>query len=515
MGPLPPNPRLTPEIIRTMSAPQPQGIQFREPPIFERGSPGRRGASLAPLDVPAVDPGARFGVLARTTPAGLPEVSEPEAFRHFVRLSQWNFCIDSQLYPLGSCTMKYNPKINEWAARIPGFLHLHPMTPDALAQGTLEIMGKLADMLCEVSGMDGCSLQPSAGAQGELTGIMMIRAFHQSQGRSPKKVFIPESAHGTNPATCALNGLTAVKIEKNADGIVHPEEVLRAIEREGADGDVCGLMITNPNTLGVYETYLPEIIKLIHDKGGLVYGDGANTNAIMGAARPGDVGTDVIHINLHKTFTTPHGGGGPGAGPVCFKKHLEPFQPSPVVVRRPEGYVLDHDRPQSIGRVRAFQGNFGMFVRAYTYIREMGGDGLTMASTLAVLNARYLWALLKDHYYAPIDRPCMHEVVLSDVKLEKETGVKTLDVAKRLLDYGFHAPTVYFPLVVPGALMIEPTETETKETLDEFAGAMIAILKEARETPELVKEAPHHTVVGRMDEARAARQPRLRWTREA
>jgi glycine dehydrogenase subunit 2 len=504
-----------------MTTPQPRGIQFREPPIFERGAKGRSGSSLAPLDVPAVDPGARFGALARKTPAALPEVSEPEAFRHFVRLSQWNFCIDSQLYPLGSCTMKYNPKINEWAARIPGFLHLHPLTPDALAQGTLEIMWRLAGMLCEVSGMDGCSLQPSAGAQGELTGIMMIRAFHASQGRSPKKVLIPESAHGTNPATCALNGLTAVKIDKNPDGIVHPEEVLRVIEREAAGGDLCGLMITNPNTLGVYETHLPEIVKLVHERGGLVYGDGANTNAIMGAARPGDVGMDVIHINLHKTFTTPHGGGGPGSGPVCFKKHLDPFQPSPVVVSR-EGaadragagvtYALDYDRPQSIGRVRAFQGNFGMFVRAYTYIREMGGEGLKMASTLAVLNARYLWARLKDHYAAPVGQPCMHEVVLSDRDLERETGVKTLDVAKRLLDYGFHAPTVYFPLVVPGALMIEPTETETKETLDEFADAMLAILKEARETPDLVKEAPHHTVVGRMDEARAARQPRLRWS---
>jgi len=502
-----------------MTAPQPQGIQFREPPIFERGASGRSGGSLAELDVPAVDPAACFGALARKEAAGLPEVSEPEAFRHYLRLSQWNFCIDSQLYPLGSCTMKYNPKINEWAARIPGFLRLHPMTPDELAQGTLEIMWTLQQMLCEVSGMDGCSLQPSAGAQGELTGLMMIRAYHQARGRSPRKVFIPESAHGTNPATCALNGLTAVKIEKNEGGVVRPEEVLRAIEREGADGDVCGLMITNPNTLGVYEEHLPEIVKLVHDKGGLVYGDGANTNAIMGAARPGDVGMDVIHINLHKTFTTPHGGGGPGSGPVCFKQRLDPFQPSPTVVKRgdagqPVVYALDHDRPQSIGRVRSFQGNFGMFVRAYTYIREMGGPGLTMASTLAVLNARYLSARLKGHYVVPIDRPCMHEVVLSDAQLEKETGVKTLDVAKRLLDYGFHAPTVYFPLVVHGALMIEPTETETKGTLDEFADAMLAILKEAHETPELVKEAPHHTVVGRMDEARAARQPRLRWTKE-
>jgi glycine dehydrogenase subunit 2 len=496
-----------------MTDPQPQGLQFREPVIFERGSPGRSGASMAALDVPEIDPVAHYGVIARKEPAGLPEVSEPEAFRHFVRLSQWNFCIDSQLYPLGSCTMKYNPKINEWAARIPGFLKLHPQTPDDLAQGSLEVMWRLQEALCEVSGMDACSLQPAAGAQGELTGLMMMRAYHESQGRSPKKVFIPESAHGTNPASCSLNGLVAVKIEKNADGICHPEEVLRAIEREGSGGDVCGLMITNPNTLGVYEKHLPDIVKLIHDRGGLVYGDGANTNAIMGAARPGDVGMDVIHINLHKTFTTPHGGGGPGAGPVCFKKHLEPFQPSPVLIKRGDAFAFDYDRPKSIGRVRAFQGNFGMFIRAYTYIREMGGEGLTMASTLAVLNARYLWARLKDHYSAPVPQPCMHEVVLSDTQLERETGVKTLDVAKRLLDYGFHAPTIYFPLVVPGALMIEPTETETKETLDEFVDAMLAILKEARETPELVKEAPHRTVVGRMDEARAARQPRLRWTK--
>ena len=492
---------------------QPQGIKFREPPIFERGAAGRSGVSLPALDVPDVDPAAAFGALARASEAKLPEVSEPEAYRHFLRLSQWNFCIDSQFYPLGSCTMKYNPKINEWAARLPGFLNLHPQTPDELAQGTLEIMWHLQQALCEVSGMDDCSLQPSAGAQGELVGLMMMRGYHASKGRNPKKVFIPESAHGTNPASCALNGLTAVKIEKTPDGITHPEQLLAAIEREGSD-DVCGLMMTNPNTLGVYESYLPQIVKLIHDKGGLVYGDGANTNAIMGYARPGDVGIDVIHINLHKTFTTPHGGGGPGSGPVCFKKHLSPFQPAPVLVKRGDAFVLDRDRPQSIGRVRAFQGNFGMFVRAYTYIREMGGDGLKLASALAVLNARYLWARLKDHYLAPVTQPCMHEVILSDVEIEKQTGVKTLDIAKRLLDYGFHSPTVYFPLVVPGALMIEPTETETKETLDEFAAAMLDILREAKEQPELVKNAPHRTVVGRMDEARAARNPKLRWTDE-
>lgn len=497
-----------------MASPQPRGIQFLEPTIFDRGAPGRSGASLPPLDVPDIDPEAHYGAIFRKDAAALPEVSEPEAFRHFVRLSQKNFCIDSQFYPLGSCTMKYNPKINEWAARVPGFLKMHPEAPDALVQGSLEVMWRLQQMLCEVSGMDGCSLQPSAGAQGELTGLMMMRAYQESKGRSPKKVLVPESAHGTNPASCTLSGLVAVKIAKNDTGIVHPAEVMAAIEREGAD-DICGLMITNPNTLGVYETHLPEIIRLIHDRGGLVYGDGANTNAIMGHARPGDVGMDVIHINLHKTFTTPHGGGGPGSGPVCFKKHLEPFQPSPVLVRREDRYEFDHDRPATIGRMRAFNGNFGMFIRAYTYFREMGAEGLTMASSLAVLNARYLWARLKDHYDAPVPQPCMHEVVLSDVSLEKRTGVKTLDVAKRLLDYGFHSPTIYFPLVVPGALMIEPTETETKETLDEFADAMIAILKEARDEPELVKGAPHCTVVARLDEALAARKPTLRRPRAA
>lgn len=493
-----------------MSTPQPTGISFREPPIFERGADGRRGSSIAALDVPDVDPAAHYGAIARAVAPGLPEVSEPEAFRHFLRLSQKNFCIDSQLYPLGSCTMKYNPKVNEWASRLPGFLELHPLTPDELAQGSLEVMFSLQEMLCELSGMDACSLQPSAGAQGELAGLMMMRAYHASKGRSPLKVLIPESAHGTNPASCALNGLIAVKIAKNDSGIVRPEEVRAAIEREGAD-TICGLMMTNPNTLGLYETHLPEIVRIIHECGGLVYGDGANTNAIMGQARPGDIGVDVIHINLHKTFTTPHGGGGPGSGPVCFKKHLEPFQPTPVVVRRGEGYALDHQRPDSIGKLRAFQGNFGMFIRAYAYIREMGGEGLTAASQLAVLNARYVWAKLKDDLSTPLALDCMHEVVFSDRELERETGVKTLDIAKRLLDYGFHSPTVYFPLVVPGALMIEPTETETKETLDEFIAAMKAILAEARDTPELVKTAPHNTVVRRLDEARAARQPRLRW----
>jgi glycine dehydrogenase subunit 2 len=409
--------------------------------------------------------------------------------------------------------MKYNPKINEWAARQPAFSQLHPLAPDALAQGTLEIMWRLQRMLCEITGMHGCCLQPAAGAQGELTGLMMIRAYHRSEGRSPRKVLIPDSAHGTNPASCTLSGLETVKLPSSSDGLVHPEQVLEVIEREGA-GQVCALMITNPNTLGLFETHLVEIAKLVHDAGGLVYGDGANTNAIMGRARPGDLGLDVVHLNLHKTFTTPHGGGGPGAGPVCFKRALAPFQPLPVLVESDGGFAFEHDRPASIGRVRAFQGNFGMFIRAYAYMREMGPDGLAMVSNLAVLSARYLWARLRDTFPVASDQPCMHEVVLTDERLERETGVRTLDVAKRLLDHGFHAPTVYFPLVVKGALMIEPTETETKQTLDEFVAAMKAIVEEAHRDPETVRRAPHLTRVGRLDEARAARKPRLRWTPE-
>ena len=487
-----------------------KGLQFDEPPIFERGAPGRRGASLPRLDVPCIDSRAHFGAVARSQAAGLPEVSEPEAYRHFVRVSQQNFCIDTQMYPLGSCTMKYNPKVNEWAARIEGFAQMHPLTPPELVQGSLEVMWQLERMLCNVTGLDACSLQPAAGAQGELTGLMMIRAYHRAQGRSPRKVLIPESAHGTNPASCALAGLEAVKIGKSDDGLLHPEEVLAAIERED---DICALMITNPNTLGLFETHLGEISKLIHDRGGLMYGDGANTNAIMGRARPGDLGMDVVHINLHKTFTTPHGGGGPGSGPICFTRALEPFAPLPVLIRRPDNsFDLERNRPQSIGRMRAFQGNFGMFIRAYTYMREMGAEGLSLASTLAVLNARYLWSQLKDTLPVASEQPCMHEVVFSDSQLEKATGVKTLDIAKRLLDFGFHSPTVYFPLVVKGALMIEPTETETKQTLDEFSEALKAIVAEAEATPEKVKTAPHLTRLSRLDEARAARKPKLRWS---
>jgi len=462
------------------------------------------------LDVPAVDAQKLLGSLYRHNAAGFPEVSEPEVVRHFVRISQWNFSIDTQFYPLGSCTMKHNPKVNEWAARLAGFAELHPLTPTHLAQGALEIMVSLQELLAEIVGMDAVNLQPAAGAQGEMTGLMMMRAYFQSQGRSPRKMFIPESAHGTNPASCALNGFEAVTFPAGDRGIVEKERLYRAIEEAG--GEVAGLMITNPNTLGLYESQLPEIVQMIHERGGLVYGDGANLNAILGKARPGDIGVDVMQFNLHKTFTTPHGGGGPGSGPVAFKQHLEPFQPLPVPARRGQEFVLDYERPLSVGRVRSFYGNFGMMVRAYTYIRELGPDGLRAVSEKAVLNAAYITARLKDVLPLGVDTPSLHESVFSDRALEAETGIKTLDLAKRLIDYGFHPPTVYFPLVVRGALMVEPTETESRETLDEFCDAIVSIIQEARETPDLVRSAPHLPRLRRLDEARAARKPRLRWS---
>jgi glycine dehydrogenase subunit 2 len=482
-----------------------RGLQWNEPTIFERGAPGRTGVSLAPLDVPKVDARKAFGSLARAVTAALPEVSEPEVVRHFVRLSQYNFSIDSQFYPLGSCTMKFNPKVNEWAARLPGFARLHPYAPESQAQGALALMAALEDMLAEIVGMDSVSLQPAAGAQGELTGLMMIRAYHQDHGRSPRRVLIPDTAHGTNPASCALNGLTAVPFPTGEDGVIHPDRLASLI-----DDDVAAVMITNPNTLGLFERSLPVVAKMIHDRGGLVYGDGANLNALMGRARPGDLGVDVMQFNLHKTFTTPHGGGGPGCGPVAMKKSLEAYRPTPIVRREGEKYRLDSSRPKSVGRVRSFVGNFGMMVRAYAYIREMGKEGLKEATDLAVLNANYVRAKLRDTYDVPYDTTCMHEVILSD-KRQKDTGIKTLDIAKRLIDYGFHPPTVYFPLLVAGAMMIEPTETESKETIDAFILAMKTIAREAKETPEVIHAAPSLTRLGRLDEARAARKPMMRW----
>lgn len=485
------------------------GLQFEEPPIFERGAPGRSAVSLSPLDVPETPAKEVLGALARKEPAGFPEVSEPEVVRHFVRLSQWNFSIDTQFFPLGSCTMKHNPKVNEWAARLPGFAQAHPLTPEHLVQGCLEIMVRLSEILAEIVGLAGVSLQPAAGAQGELTGLMMIRAYHQAKGRAPKKVFIPESAHGTNPASCALNGFEAVPFPAGNAGVVELETFARAVEEVG--DDVAGLMITNPNTLGLFETALPGLARIIHDKGGLVYGDGANLNAILGKSRPGDAGVDVMQFNLHKTFTTPHGGGGPGSGPVAFIEALEPFQPGPVPRRDGERFVLDYERPSSVGRVRSFYGNFGMVVRAYAYIRELGPEGLRQVSERAVLNANYLAARLSKILPLGYEAPALHEAVFTDRQLEKQTGIKTLDVAKRLIDYGFHPPTVYFPLVVRGAMMIEPTETETRQTIDAFVSAMEKILHEAETNPDLLREAPHLPKVQRLDEARAARKPELRW----
>ncbi len=482
------------------------GIALDEPLIFERGAPGRTGASTPAMDVPAADPKALFGEAYRDEAPRLPEVSEPEAFRHYVRLSQQNFAIDSVMYPLGSCTMKYNPKVNEHTARLPGFARLHPYSPERMMQGALELMYRLERGLAEICGMDRVTLQPAAGAQGELTGLMMIRAWHEKQGRSPRKVLIPETAHGTNPASCALNGLTAVPFPAGEDGVVHAEQLAPHVT-----DDVAAIMITNPNTVGLFERELPQIAKMLHDKGALVYGDGANLNALMGRARPGDLGIDVMQFNLHKTFTTPHGGGGPGCGPVGYKKTLAPYAPSPTVEKNADGtYRLDYDRPDSIGRLRSFFGNFGMMVRAYTYIRELGAQGLTSATELAVLNANYLRACLGETWKVAFDQLCMHELIVSDRHL-KDAGVTTMDVAKRLMDYGFHPPTVYFPLVVKGAMLIEPTETETKETLDRFVAAMDAISRESQEKPEMVKSAPHLTRHRRLDETRAARSPVLRW----
>lgn len=495
-----------------MTAQAERGLQFIEPTIFERGAPGRSAVSLPALDVPDVDVGALLGAFKREEAAALPEVSEPEAFRHYVRLSQWNFCIDSNFYPLGSCTMKFNPKVNEWAARLPGFARLHPLSPDALSQGALELMFRLEALLAEIVGMDDCSLQPAAGAQGELTGLMMMRAFHASKGRSPKKVLVPDTAHGTNPASCSANGLLAVPFASGADGIVDIEVVRKAVAEAG--DDLCGIMMTNPNTLGLYERAMPEIVKVVHEAGGLVYGDGANMNAILGRARPGDIGVDVLQFNLHKTFTTPHGGGGPGCGAIAFKERLAAFQPGPKVVRDQSdagtSFRLDRSRPQSVGRVRSFIGNFGMMVRAYTYIRELGAQGLLDVSAMAVLNANYLAATLEDALPLAFPRPCMHEAVFSDKQLEPQ-GVKTLDVAKRLIDYGFHPPTVYFPLNVKGAMMIEPTETESKETIDAFVASMKSVVREANEDANVLKGAPHNTRLARLDEARAARKPVLRY----
>jgi glycine dehydrogenase subunit 2 len=474
--------------------------------LFEKSSPGKRAYKLPPLDVPAVDAKALLGAAHRDTPGLLPELSEIEIIRHFTRLSTWNYAIDLGMYPLGSCTMKYNPRVNEFVARIEGLAEAHPYRPESLAQGILEIFDLLQRCLLEITGMEAITLQPAAGAHGELTGILLTRAWHESQGNPRKRILIPDSAHGTNPATAAICGYTVENLKSNADGGIDLDALTRQVDEETA-----ALMLTNPSTLGVFEHQIAKIADILHAKGALLYMDGANMNALVGKVRPGNCGVDVMHLNLHKTFSTPHGGGGPGSGPVACKAFLEPFLPVPILVLNANGAKSwDYDRPRSIGRVRAFYGNTGMFIRALAYILANGPDGLRQTTEDAVLNASYIRKKLEDLYELPYKTPSMHEVVFSD-KRQAVRGVKTGDIAKRLIDYGFHPYTVSFPLIVHGALMIEPTESESREELDLFIDAMRSIAREAEENPDLVKSAPHSTRVSRLDEVQAARKPVLRW----
>jgi len=478
--------------------------------IFERSAPGKRGMELPPLDVPAVDAASLLGPQnLRHEVAGFPEVSEIEVIRHFTRLSTWNYAIDLGMYPLGSCTMKYNPRVNETVARLDGIANEHPYQPAELAQGCLRILKTLEDCLKEITGMDAVTLQPAAGAQGELTGLLLIRAYHESKGNPRKRVLIPDSAHGTNPATVIIAGYEVQNIKSNAQGQIDIAQL-----KELVTDDVAALMVTNPNTLGIFEQNIAEAAEVLHARGALLYMDGANMNALAGVARPGDFGVDVMHLNLHKTFSTPHGGGGPGAGPVAVKKILEPFLPVPTLQEKSDGTLApDMNRPQSIGRVRAFYGNFGVLVRALAYTLAYG-PGMRQATEDAVMNANYIRKKLEGAFDLPYSRPSMHEVVFSDAK-QKKNGVNTMDIAKRLIDYGFHPYTTAFPLIVPGALMIEPTESESIEECDLFIDAMKCIAEEAATNPELLKTAPHTTRVGRLDEVAAARKPVLRWKPQA
>lgn len=474
--------------------------------IFKKGAPGRRAYSLPALDVRESELQSLLPKdLIKDTPVGLPEVSEIELIRHFTNLSRLNYGVDLGFYPLGSCTMKYNPKVNEEAAKTPGLINAHPLQPEELSQGALRMMYELDGLLKEIGGVDRVSLQPVAGAHGELTGLLVIRAYHEAHGNPRHKVIIPDSAHGTNPASAALVGYEAVVIKSTKEGLVDVEELKKVLDTETA-----AVMLTNPNTLGLFEKDIAEISGLVHDAGALMYMDGANLNALLGIVRPGDMGFDVVHFNLHKTFSTPHGGGGPGAGPIGVSEKLTPFIPVPTVEKDGDRYYLDYNRPQSVGTVHSFYGNFGVLVRAYAYIKRMGAKGLKEVSENAVLNANYIKKRLKDYYYIPNNVPCMHECVFS-AKYQKANGVHSWDVAKRLQDYGFHPPTVNFPLIVEEAIMIEPTETESRETLDSFCDAMISIAKEAEDNPELVKGAPHTKIVRRLDEALAVKKPNLRW----
>ena len=475
-----------------------------QPLLFERGAPGRVAYQLPPMDVPErplaelIPPGH-----LRKEPAPLPELSEVEVVRHFVQLSRRNYGVDVDFYPLGSCTMKYNPKVNEDVAQLPGFARLHPYQPEETVQGALELMWRLERYLCEIAGLDRATLQPAAGAHGELTGLLLIKAYHRDRGEHEKRreIIVPDSAHGTNPASVTMSGYRVVQVPSDKRGCVDVEALRRAVGPATA-----GLMLTNPNTLGLFDENILEIARIVHDAGGLLYYDGANANAILGISRPGDMGFDIVHFNLHKTFSTPHGGGGPGAGPIVVREELAPYLPVPLVEREGDRFVLVHDRRKSIGRVRSFYGNFGVLVRAYAYIRALGPEGLRRVSETAVINANYLMRLLAEWYELPFDRHCKHEFVLSAVR-QKRLGVRAGDIAKRILDFGMHAPTVYFPLVVEEALMIEPPETETKQTLDRFAEVMKTIAEECRSDPDRVRTAPHRTPVRRLDEVTANRNP--------
>ena len=475
------------------------GLILNEPLLWEKGQKGRVGFSLPRRDVEA----APIADNLLGEGPDLPELSEVDVIRHYTRLSTWNFGVDTGMYPLGSCTMKYNPKTNEKQAALPGLAQAHPLLPPELAQGALRLMYELERLLAEITGMDAVSLQPAAGAHGELTGMLIFHAYHRQRGAPRSKIIIPDTAHGTNPASAALCGFRAIPVKSNAQGIISPETVAAVMDEETA-----GIMVTNPNTLGLFEEHIKAIAEIVHAKGGLVYGDGANMNAIMGIVDVGQIGIDVLHLNLHKTFSTPHGGGGPGAGPVCVKEHLAPFLPVPRIIKTNDQYALAENFPDSIGKLHAFYGNFGIMVRAYSYILSMGAQ-LKQASQLAVLNANYVKERLKGTLHLPYDRPCMHECVFSD-KFQEGDHVTTLDIAKRLIDYGFHPPTIYFPLVVHGAFMVEPPETEAKEDLDLFVETIKTIVSEAREHPELLREAPRRAKVRRLDETTAARHPCLR-----
>ena len=482
------------------------GQRNGEPLIFDIGS-ADRGSSFLP------EATIEESVLSKTLPSsmirdtidGFPEISEPEIVRHYTRLSQCNYSVDTGMYPLGSCTMKYNPKVNETAAALPGFSQAHPLLPDALSQGALNLMHNLETYVAEITGLDRVTLQPSAGAQGELTAMMMIRAYFRDRGEKRSKVIIPDTAHGTNPASVSMCGFEAITVKSSPCGMLEAKTVMEVM-----DENVAAIMITNPNTLGIFECNAAEIADVVHGCGGLIYMDGANLNALMGIVRFGDIGCDLAHVNLHKTFSTPHGGGGPGSGPLAVKEFLAPYLPIPIVEQHEGSYRLNYDLPQTIGKVRSFYGNFLVCVRAYAYIRSLGEEGLKHSSVSAVLNANYIRSKLEKHYHLPYETPSLHECVLNDRK-QKQYGVTTLDIAKRLIDYGFHPPTIYFPLVVDGALMIEPTETESRETLDQFIEAMLAIAEESKRSPEMLRRAPVTAGITRVDEVAAARKPVLRW----